>query len=173
MPIKRRSIIVPVIFALASLVTTSLAAQAKNESTNPGHKIAHSGDLNWKPIMKGCELATIAGDARAEGVPFVLRIRCADGTKIPAHWHPTDENLTVLEGIFLVGMGGTFDETKLSPMNVGDFTMMPKEMRHFAICKGETSVQIHGLGPFKINWLNPAEVIPPDAPSGAGAKPTS
>jgi hypothetical protein len=58
-------------------------------------------------------------------------------------------------------------------MNVGDFTMMPKEMRHFAICKGETSVQIHGLGPFKINWLNPAEVIPPDAPSGAGAKPTS
>jgi hypothetical protein len=48
---------------------------------------------------------------------------------------------------------------------------MPKEMRHFALCKGETIVQVHGAGPFKVNWVNPSEVPPPDTP--AAAKPKS
>ena len=123
--------------------------------------------------MKGCELDAVAGDPSAEGGPFVLRIRRADGTRVPAHWHPTDENRTVLKGIFLVGRGETFDETKLIAMKVESFTMVSKEMRHFAVCKGETIVRMHAAGPFKINWLNPVEVIPPDAPTGAGTKPTS
>jgi anti-sigma factor ChrR (cupin superfamily) len=154
-------------------MTISLAGQAMQKSASPAHKIVHSSDLHWTPIMKGCELAPVAGDFNVEGEAFVLRIRCADGTKVPAHWHPTDENLTVLKGIFLVGTGDKYDATKLSPMDVGNFTMMPKEMRHFALCKGETTVQIHGTGPFKVNWVNPAEFIPPDAPAGAAAKPKS
>ena len=50
-------------------------------------------------------------------------------------------------------------------MNVGNFTLMPKEIRHFAMNKGETIVQIHGAGPFKVNWVNPSEVPPPDTPA--------
>jgi len=87
----------------------------------------------------------------AEAAPFVLRIRCADGSKIPAHWHPTDENVTVLKGTFLVGMGESFDESKLQTMNVGNFLTVPKEMRHFAMSKGETIVQVHAMGPLKVN----------------------
>jgi anti-sigma factor ChrR (cupin superfamily) len=117
--------------------------------------------------MKGCERASVSRDFNADGAPFVLRIRCADGIKVPAHWHPTDENLTVLNGTFLVAAGETFDESKLQTRNVGNFIMMPKEMRHFALCKGETIVQIHGPGPFKVNWVNPSEVQPPDAPAAA------
>jgi hypothetical protein len=78
--------------------------------------------------------------------------------------------LTVLKGTFLVAAGETFDESKLQTMNVGNFVMMPKEMRHFALCKGETIVQIHGTGPFKVIWVNPSEVQPPDPPA-ATAKP--
>jgi hypothetical protein len=36
--------------------------------------------------------------------------------------------------------------------------------------KGETIVQVHAMGPFKVNWVNPPEVQPPDARSAA-AKP--
>ena len=155
-----------------SLVATGVYSQEKKEGAE-AHKIVHFGDLKWTPIMKGCDLAGVSGDSNAEGAPFVLRIRCADGTKVPAHWHPTDENLTVLKGTFLVGMGETFEEAKLQTMNVGNFLTMPKEMRHFAICKGETIVQVHGMGPFKVNWVNPSEVQPPDAPAAAAAKPKS
>jgi anti-sigma factor ChrR (cupin superfamily) len=155
-----------VVVTAFALFTVGAYGQDKKESTPP-HKIVHFGDLKWTPIIKGCDIATVEGDFTVEGTPFVLRLRCADGAKIPAHWHPTDENVTVLKGTFLVGMGETFDETKLATMNVGNFTTVPKEMRHFGACKGETIVQVHGAGPFKVNWVNPAEVLPPDKPAAA------
>ena len=162
-------------FCTAALVmaalTSGVYSQEKKES-GEAHKIVHYGDLKWTPIIKGCDLAPVDGDRNAEGAPFVVRLRCADGAKIPAHWHPTDENVTVLKGTFLVGMGETFDENKMQTMNVGNFVSMPKEMRHFALSKGETIVQVHGAGPFKVNWVNPSEVQPPDAPAAA-AKPKS
>jgi anti-sigma factor ChrR (cupin superfamily) len=157
--------------ALIGVAAFTAAVYSQEKKDGPASpKIMHFGDLKWTPIIKGCDLATVAGDPSAEGTPFVVRLRCVDGAKIPAHWHPTDENVTVLKGTFLAGMGETFDETKLTTMNVGNFVTMPKEMRHFATCKGETIVQVHGAGPFKVNWVNPSEVQPPDAPAAA-AKP--
>jgi anti-sigma factor ChrR (cupin superfamily) len=155
-----------------AVVATGVYSQEKKDSPAPP-KIMHFGDLKWTPIFKGCDLATVAGDPSAEGAPFVVRLRCVDGAKIPAHWHPNDENVTVLKGTFLAGMGETFDETKLTAMNVGNFVTMPKEMRHFAMSKGETIVQVHGAGPFKVNWVNLSEVQPPDAPIAAATKPKS
>ena len=156
--------------ALAMTVFGAASYSQEKKEGDSAHKIVRFADLKWIPIMKGCELASVSGDFNADNAAFVLRIRCADGIKVPAHWHPTDENLTVLKGTFLVATGETFDESKLQTMNVGNFVMMPKEMRHFALCKGETIVQIHGMGPFKVNWVNPSEVQPPDAPA-ATAKP--
>src|SRR5882762_2558743 len=169
MKMDRITVVCGGVLGLAALAT-GVYSQEKKEAGD-AHKIVHYGDLKWTPIMKGCDLAAVSGDPNAEGAPFVLRIRCADGTKIPAHWHPADESLTVLKGTFLVATGEAFDEGKLQTMNVGNYVLMPKEMRHFAICKGETIVQIHGAGPFKVNWVNPSEVQPPDAP--AAAKPKS
>jgi quercetin dioxygenase-like cupin family protein len=163
------------IYALAATFAIAGAAQVFSQDkkdAGEAHKIVHFGDLKWTPIIKGCDVAPVDGDMNAEGTPFVLRIRCADGSKIPAHWHPTDENVTVLKGAFLVGMGETFDEAKMQTMNVGNFVSMPKEVRHFAMSKGETIVQVHGAGPFKVNWVNPSDVQPPDAPAAA-AKPKS
>jgi len=34
---------------------------------------------------------------------------------------------------------------------------MPKEKRHFASCIGETTIQLHGMGPFVSNYVNPAD----------------
>jgi hypothetical protein len=163
-----RSVCVVAIALLAFAAANN--GQDKKEGDS-AHKIIRFGDLKWTPIIKGCDLAAVSGDPNADGAPFVIRLRCADGAKIPAHWHPTDENVTVLKGTFLVGMGETFDESKLQPMNVGNFVSMPKEMRHFGLCKGETIVQVHGAGPFKVNWVNPSDVQPPDAPAAAAPKP--
>ena len=152
-----------------TVFAVGIHSQEKKESSD-AHKIVHYGDLKWTPIIKGCSAATVQGDYNAEGQPYVLRVKCADGAKIPAHWHPVDEYATVLKGTFLVGMGETFDESKLQTMNVGNFIAVPKEMRHFGMCKGETIIQLHGAGPFKMNWVNPSDVEPPDTPAAA-AKP--
>ena len=34
---------------------------------------------------------------------------------------------------------------------------MPKGMHHFAGAKGETIIQVHGMGPFEINYINPED----------------
>jgi quercetin dioxygenase-like cupin family protein len=107
-------------------------------------------------------MAVVQGNPDADGPNFVVHFRCAAGSQIPAHWHPTDENLTVIKGVFQVGMGDKFDQSKLMTMTVGDFDCMPKEMRHFAFSKTDTIVQVHGVGPFKVNWVNPSDVLPPD-----------
>ena len=147
----------------ATLVTLSLADEAKKASAAAAHKIVRSTDLKWTPLLKGTEMAIVSGDPDKDGEPYVIRIRQVDGAKVPPHCHPGDESVTVLKGTFLVGMGETYDESKLQAMNAGNFTFIPKEMRHFGTCKGETVVQVHGIGPFKVNWVNPAEVVPPDA----------
>jgi quercetin dioxygenase-like cupin family protein len=149
---------------MAAVIAIAGATYAQEKSTAGGnHGILRSADLKWTPIIKGCDLARVNGDSSVEGVPFVLRLRCAAGSKIPAHWHPTDENVTVLQGTFQVGMGEKFDATKLETMSPGNFVSMPKEMRHFALSKTATIVQVNAIGPFKVNWVDPSGVIPPDA----------
>jgi quercetin dioxygenase-like cupin family protein len=163
---KNRVLVVCVAMGCLAMVGIGAGSRAlAQEKSEAPHKIVRYGDLKWTPIIKGCDLAAVAGDPNADGGNFVIRLRCADGSKIPAHWHPTDENVTVMRGVFLVGMGETFDETKMQTMNVGNFVLMPKEVRHYAMSKGDTIVQVHGVGPFKVNWVNAADVEPP-----AGAK---
>jgi anti-sigma factor ChrR (cupin superfamily) len=145
---------------LATCFATQLHSQTKPD---PSHVIVKPSDLKWTPIIKGCDVAAVQGNPDAEGSNFVIRLRCNAGSQIPAHWHPTDENITVLKGVFQVGMGDKFDQSKLTTMSVGDFASMPKEMRHYAFSKTDTVVQVHGAGPFKVNWVNPADVVPPDA----------
>jgi quercetin dioxygenase-like cupin family protein len=149
-----------IIFSLA-LGAFALAGSAQDKPAAAAeHGIVRSADLKWTPIIAGWELAVVSGNPDKEGEPFVIRIQGKDGAKVPPHWHPTDENVTVLRGTFLVGMGESYDEAKLQAMATGSFVEVAKEMRHFAKAKGATVVQVHGMGPFKVNWVNPAEVVP-------------
>jgi quercetin dioxygenase-like cupin family protein len=155
-----------------ALVVFAVPSMSKEKQVGgSAHKILHSGDLKWTPIIKGCEIAVVEGNLDAEGEPFVARFHCSDGATTPPHWHPTNENITVLRGVFLVGTGESFDESKLQAMNFGNFMLMPKEMRHFGMAKGDLILQVHGIGPFKVNWVNPSEVQPPDASTAAAPKP--
>ena len=73
-------------------------------------------------------------------------------TTCEARVRPIDENITVLSGVFCVGMGDTFDEHACRDMPAGSYIVMPKGMHHFAVAKGDV-VQAHGIGPFKIHWV--------------------
>jgi len=79
------------------------------------------------------------------------------GYKIAPHWHPTDEHVTVLSGTFSLGMGETFDAKAAKPLAPGGYALLPAEMRHFAWTKGGATVQVHGMGPFVLNYVNPAD----------------
>jgi quercetin dioxygenase-like cupin family protein len=88
---------------------------------------------------------------------YVLRAKLPDGYKVPPHWHPSDENVTVLKGTLLVGKGEKLDPATMEELPAGSFMRMPKTMRHYAMAKGETIIQVHGIGPFDVNYVNPAD----------------
>lgn len=142
--------------ALACIATIAAAQSGAQEP--PHHTVVRPRDLKWTPMeLPGAELAVVSGDPSKPG-EFVIRIKLADGTKVPPHWHPTDEHITVMRGIFAVGTGILYDETKLEDMQPAMYALMPKNIRHFGLSKGESVVQVHGQGPFVVNWVNPADV---------------
>jgi hypothetical protein len=71
--------------------------------------------------------------------------------------HPNDENVTVISGTFNIAMGDKFDDAKGPALKAGGFAIAPKGMAHYAWFPEETIIQIHGLGPSGITYVNPAD----------------
>lgn len=65
------------------------------------------------------KIAVLQGDPMTAGRPYTLRLSCTDGTKIAPHWHPTTENVTVIKGTFLLGMGAKWDDPAMKEIPVG------------------------------------------------------
>jgi hypothetical protein len=73
----------------------------------------------------------LEGNPRPEG-PFKMRLRLPDAFKIPPHWHPAVEHVTVISGTFNLGMGHKFEASSGRALTAGSFAFMPPGMRHFA-----------------------------------------
>jgi hypothetical protein len=66
-------------------------------------------------------------------------------------------------------MGETFDPAAGRELGPGGLFVMQPETAHFAWSKGETVIQIHGNGPWEINYLNPVDDPRNAAPAESGA----
>jgi ketosteroid isomerase-like protein/quercetin dioxygenase-like cupin family protein len=110
---------------------------------------------NAPPVLPaGAKMAVVSGDpGKAE--LFAIRLQLPAGYNIAPHWHPTDEHVTVLSGTFGLGMGDTFGSVKDLPS--GSYALLPAEMRHFARAVTATTVQVDGMGPFVLNYVNAAD----------------
>lgn len=121
------------------------------------HRMVKAADLKWADVPslpKGAQATTIEGPM-SEAVPFTVRIRFPANYRLPAHWHPAVERVTVLSGSFHMGVGDKFDEKKTSALNPGDMMIMQPKTPHFAMTKVETVVQLHGTGPWGVTYVNP------------------
>jgi hypothetical protein len=132
-------------------------AQAAKAAAGAEPFIGTPDKIKWVQFTSGVEYGPVHGDCDKPGAPCVFQLRFADGAKFPPHWHPVDENVTVISGTFSAGMGDTYDESKMVTLPAGSYVLMPKRMHHFAGAKGPVLVQVHGVGPFKINYVNPAD----------------
>lgn len=108
-------------------------------------------------VPAGAQLAVLEGDPTASSGDFTIRLKMPDGYKIPAHWHPNRENVTVISGTFKVGMGDTFDESKMHEFPAGSFAYLDPDMHHYAMAKGAVVVQVHGQSPVQFNYVNPKD----------------
>ncbi len=142
----------------AALLCTALSA-ASQPGAHPANAI-NADALKWgaaPPFLPaGAQIAVLDGDP-GKPVPITLRLRFPAGYQVPAHWHPTQENLTVLLGKLYVGMGDVLDQNNSTLLNTGGFVSLPANMNHFVWTDQETVVQLHLNGPFEITYADPAQ----------------
>jgi hypothetical protein len=117
--------------------------------------------IMWGPappfLLPGAQLAVVEGDPGAASGDYTVRLKMPSGYKIAPHWHPKRENVTVIAGSLKVGMGDKFDETKMMTFPVASFAYVDPEMHHYAMASGETEIQIHGMSPLAINYVDAAD----------------
>ncbi|HEY4284506.1 MAG TPA: cupin domain-containing protein [Chthoniobacterales bacterium] len=146
--------------AVAESSKTKDSAKQGTSDAAVQHKILGPSDLVWSDtppgLPAGAKMAVLDGDPTKAG-PFTVRMQSPDGYKIPPHTHPGPERITVISGTLHLGMGEKFDETAGHEMAAGSFAVMPAGMKHFAWTTGDTVVQIHSEGPFKIKYVNPSD----------------
>ena len=134
--------------------------EAATTTAEATHVAIAADELAWGPapagLPAGAEVAVLAGDPSKEG-PYVMRARLPDSYQVAPHTHPVVENVTVISGTLGIGMGETFDPAAGRELGPGGLFVMQPETAHFAWSKGETVIQLHGNGPWAINYLNPAD----------------
>lgn len=139
------------LLALFALLVTSTAAMAQAPAA-PAPE--------WGPapafLPTGARFAVLKGNPGEAGV-YTLRLEMPDGYTVPPHWHPTDEHVTVISGKLRIGMGDVVDTTAVIMLGAGEFITAAAEGHHYAMAAGKTVVQVHGMGPFAITYVNPAD----------------
>jgi quercetin dioxygenase-like cupin family protein len=138
------------------LIAVSYAADNK---ANSNSVLVKASDIKYHPapgFPKGAEILLLRGDL-SQPVPYTIRFKLPDGFVIPSHWHPLDEETTVLSGTLNVGMGDKVDKSQSTALKPGGFNIVPANAHHYVWSTGETVFQVDGMGPRTTTFVHPAE----------------
>lgn len=146
------------VLACGVALATLPRIEARQAAPGPKHVIVPASKVVFEPIEvpgfpTGMKIAAINGDPNAASGDYVIRLQFPAGYTFPPHWHPMAENLTVLSGTFILGMGEKADNAKLVTYSPGAFMSIPGKMAHFGGAKVATVIQLHGQAPFKIELV--------------------
>jgi quercetin dioxygenase-like cupin family protein len=152
--------------AAVALLASSLTAIAifsaipDVDAADPHHTVVPGDAVKWGPappsLPPGAQAAVLLGSPAQEG-PFVLRLKFPAGFIVPPHRHSKDELVTVIAGRFAIGSGETIDRASLKPLPPASFIHLPAGMAHYAMADGEAIVQINGMGPFDVKYVDPTD----------------
>jgi hypothetical protein len=148
-------------FFVASVLVLVIATTAGAEMPyqGDGHLLLNSSELEWKPVpsmQPGAMMSVIEGDLSKEE-PFTFRIRLPADYKLAPHTHPAHERVTVLSGTLHFAHGSEFDPDKTTALQTGGMAIMAPGETMFGYTEEETVIQLHGTGPWGIEYLKPED----------------
>jgi hypothetical protein len=148
-----------------------LRGEEEKAKAHEGHRVIKPDAIQWqdaKMLPAGAKLAVLEGDPKAKGF-VTLRAKLPANYRIPPHWHPAPERVTILSGTMHLATGDKFEEGKGDALTPGTYAVMPAEMRHYAWTEGEVEIQVSTIGPWGITYVNAAD--DPRTAGEAGEKP--
>jgi quercetin dioxygenase-like cupin family protein len=143
----------------AAVLVAAAASGASAQTAASDHAMVKPDDLKWAAMPSlpcGAQMALIEGPMN-EAKPFIIRVKFPANCKIAPHHHPAVEHVTVMSGAFGMGTGDVHDPAKGMKLPVGSVAIMQPKTHHFAWTTEETVVQVHGVGPWGITYVNPAD----------------
>lgn len=160
----RRSVLAAVLALVALSCAERKQPPASRADLSEPHAATHvlfpPEQISFKPgpasLPPGAQVAVLEGDPTKAGF-FAMRLKFPDGYRVPPHWHPGVERVTVVAGTLHLGRGDTFDPAATQALPAGSYSSMQPGMRHFAWVKGETVLQLSTQGPWDIVYVNPAD----------------
>jgi len=155
-----RSLRVIRITAVALGLGATLAFAPSPGAGDMHHTVVPADAVKWGPappsLPTGAQAAVLLGSPAKAG-PFVLRLKFPAGYAVPPHRHSKDELLTVIAGGFGVAAGEKLDRTASPFLPPASFVHLPAGMAHYAWVETETVVQINGVGPFDVTYVDPKD----------------
>jgi len=126
----------------------------------PGFAQVLPDQLAWTPgksTPPGGESAAIYGNPAKPGI-FIVRFKQPADYKVAPHRHPEERIYTVMSGTFYIGFGDRFEPERLRAYPAGSAFVVPANASHFHWMRsGESVVQITGVGPSGIDYVDPKD----------------
>ena len=145
------------LFAALAVATVGASFAYAADVPVTSHVMESAGTAKWGPappmLPPGAQIAVLAGDP-TKPVAYTVRLKFPAGYDIPAHSHPTDENVVVVSGELFMGMGNRLDKKVGHGLGVGGFALMPANANHFAYTKAETTIVLFGRGPVEFKYVD-------------------
>jgi quercetin dioxygenase-like cupin family protein len=136
--------------ALAFAALTAIAAAA----TMP--TIVTPETAKWQPVpqFKGWQMAIITGDPNKAGAYYAYLLKAPAGGKAMPHSHGMTENVVVISGTGMFGLGDTIDASKEKAFGPGTVVSIPAGVHHYAIAKTPMVLEISGIGPDTTTYVH-------------------
>ena len=137
---------------LILLILATPPAHAQDAAGN----VFHDGEsLPWGELNNGVRMLPLYGDPYADGELFAFRLEVHPGFNLRPHTHPVNEHLTVLSGRFFVGLGDTMDKETAKAYGPGSYIVIAADEPAYMWVEEVTVVQVHGVGPFSTQFVEP------------------
>ena len=121
---------------------------------------ARAADLKWMAgppgLPGGAQFAVVSGDPGKPG-PFTIEVKMPADYAVPAHWHPSEENVKVLSGSLHYGMSDKLDMAQAKTLDAGNTVTMKAKMNHWVHAAAPATIQVSGTGPFQITYVDPKD----------------
>lgn len=156
--------------SIAGMGSGFAQSAAPAQTAKPAAHVMVAADaVKWGPgppaLPPGAQGAALDGDPGKSGL-FVVRVKFPDGYQVPPHSHSADEHVVVVSGTLMAALGDKVNPSDMHALKTGGYAKMPAGANHYVRAKGETVVQITGMGPFEVKYVNPA-----DDPRAKSSKP--
>jgi quercetin dioxygenase-like cupin family protein len=136
-------------FSRVFLVVLAFAAVTAGAGAATTPTIVTPANAKWQPVpqFKGWQMATIVGNPDKAGEYYAYFLKAPAGGKAPPHFHQMTENVTVISGTVMFGVGDTMNVSKMTSFGPGTVASIPAGVHHYAMAKTDMVIEVSGIGP--------------------------